>query len=445
MKRLLYVIMVLLFASTTFLGASAAKEVDKVGEREPVTITYQIWGGEDRLNWQAEAFQELFPEEASWITVDYVSGGANDIESLQKFRLSLASGVDIPDLLQMNNNNLFEWVRSGVVVDLTDRIEGEGIALMRGAKALVEYSDRVWAVPTQVKSKAWFYRPDLFAKAGIDVSRIKSFDDFVQAGKIMRDSLDDTFIVNMGNNPAHYWWDMMMLGYEDLQIANEDGTFNIVSDKRFAEIFQRVATISTSGIALPIDDWASDWQPAIAEGRIASFLTQSWMVEFLRNFAPDQGGLWEIAPWPEFSRIGGQGGVCVIPSASKHQDAAFTYISSIQLTPEGKIAMWKKNGIAPTTTAGKEKLLELLPTLKNDMTPEEWDKSLLKYYGPDFMDKIFATADNISLFAYDPAYGAEKSILLRHLVSYIQGDESLTEALSLAQKDMEQQIGNPYL
>ena len=116
----------------------------------------------------------------------------------------------------------------------------------------------------------------------------------------------------------------------------------------------------------------------------------------------------------------------------------------MQLAPEGKIGLWKGNGIAPTTVEGKEELLRIIPSLKESMTAEEWDNSYLNFYGMDVMEKLFRTTEYIRIFEYDPAYGAEKTILRRHLAGYILGSVSLDEALMRAQTDMEQQIGNPY-
>lgn len=444
MKRHVLLIAVIALLTIASVYAGGEDEANLGTAEDPVNLSILMWGGEDRLNWQAELFGELYPELAEGINVSFVSGGKNDGESLQKFRLSLASGVDIPDIVHMNNSSLLEWVQSGIATDLTDRVNDSGYTLIDGARALVEHDDRIWAVPSQVKSKTWFYRPDLFAQAGIDPESIRTFDDFVAAGQQMREALPDTYIINMGSQPAHYWWDGFMLDYEDFTIANEDGTFNVTTDERFAEIFERIKTLSTSGIALPVEDWSSDWQPSIQEGKIASFLIQSWMVEFLRQFAPEQKGLWEIAPWPEFARNGGQGGVRMIPEASESKDAAFAYLQAMQLSPAGKIGLWRQNGIAPVTVEANAELNSMLPTIRESMTDEEWEASFLNFYGMEVMEKILDTTQYIKIFEYDPAYKAEKTILRRHLAEYILDNVTLEEALEMAQQDMEQQIGNPY-
>ena len=40
--------------------------------------------------------------------------------------------------------------------------------------------------PFELKPRVWYYRSDIFEEAGIDVSQIKTTDDFIEAGKAIQ-------------------------------------------------------------------------------------------------------------------------------------------------------------------------------------------------------------------------------------------------------------------
>lgn len=424
-------------------GAGAPASV-----KEPVTMKWMVWGGADRKNAQIKMFMDNFPDLAKPIAIEVVSGGPSDVEMHQALRLAIVSGKEMPDLVEFNYNGMLEFASESLLRDLTDWMRPYEKDLLAGAAKIGRYDGRLLGVPQQIKPKVWYYRKDMFEKAGVDVARVKSFDDLIEAGKQFHRVFSDSYLINMGPTPIHYWYSFILSNWDDIRIANEDGTYNITKDARFKTLFEWTKEVVTSGIAYPTDDWSPDWQPATKEGKIGSFLISSWMTSFLAKFAPDQKGLWDIALWPEFSRYGSDGGgaIVAIPKDARHPEAAFAFAKSMWLTEKGSVEFWRITGLAPTIASGAKRLGELLPTMgrPEGLTEEQWAVMPLNFYGNRYMEPIFQSASYVRTFPYDPSWSLELAILRKHVESYIAGKEGLEEALRGAQFDMESQIGNPY-
>jgi ABC-type glycerol-3-phosphate transport system substrate-binding protein len=416
---------------------------------QPTTITWQSWGGADRFTPLIDAWAKTYPETAKWLTVQAVSGGQQDTEMYQQLRTALAAGGEgLPDFFEANADVVPEFATRGLMVDLTDKMQPFVGDLLPGALQLVSFKDKLVAVPTQVKSKVWYYRKDLFDAAGIDPAKIQSFDDLIEAGNIYHAKHPDSYIINIGPQPIHYWYGEILTTWDDIRFADENGKWFVTEHPGFESLLDWTKKVYDSGIAFKTDDWSSDWQPAISDGRIGSFLIGSWMTSFIPQFAPAQKGQWGLALWPEFSREGSEAGGAVvgISKFSKNVDAAFEFCSEFWLKPEGNIAWWEATGLAPMTKSGQSALKELIPNLQKpaEMSDSDWELAPVNYYGASFMDSIFESMDHVRIFPYDMSYAAELTILRQHTEAYLAGTESLQDALAGAQADMESQIGNPY-
>lgn len=411
-------------------------------------FTVWVWGGAERFDARKATYARAFPAMADAWNIKVESPGAHDAEVAQQLRLALASGSGIPDLMQMNYTAVPEFAEAGLLEDLSDFMAPYADDLSTAGKALSTYKGQTIAIPAEAKSKVWYYRKDLFEAAGIDVNAVATFDDYMAAGQAYRDTHPDGYLMNIGDTPIHYWYFMMLSHWDDVRVADEDGTYRITSDPHFGEVLEWMKQWTDSDIAMPIDDWAPDWQPAFANGTLGGSLLASWLTAFLPQFAPEQAGKWGLALWPEFNRTGSEAGgsVFVVPKGSVNGRAAAEWYSQLQLSTAGAVADWEDRGLPPVVDSAFPEIAERLasPIRPDDVTDAEWAITPVNYFGPEFMDTIQASLREFKLFNYDPAAQAELDIMRRQTEGYIAGSQSLDEALEGMQDDMERQIGNPY-
>ena len=186
----------------------------------------------------------------------------------------------------------------------------------------------------------------MFDEAGIDPAAVTTYEDYMNAGRVFNEKFPDSYIMNIGPQPIHYWYFVILTHWpsEEIRVASEDGVYNImVGDERFETLLTWLKDWYTSGIAFNTDDWSSDWQPAFNDSVIAGSLISQWMDFFLPSFAPDQKGLWEKRLWPEFNVSGSEAGgdVVTIPAGVDHA----TWLSTSSLRNiwkrTGRIELWK--------------------------------------------------------------------------------------------------------
>ncbi len=412
------------------------------------TIKIMTWGGADRFGPRIAAFERLHPKSAERIKVQVVSPGAHDAEVYQALRLGLASRTDVPDLVQMNYIGVPEFAEAGALADLSKLVEPYRADMTEAGRELSTYNGKVVGIPLQLKPKIWLYRTDLFEQAGIDPAGIKTFDEYVAAGRRFHEKHPKSFIMNIGSNPIHYWYFMLLSHWPDVRVADRSGKFQLASDKRFGEVLTWLKTFRTSGISLPVDDWSPDWQPAFADGSIGGSLLSSWMTQFLPKFAPAQSGRWAIAPWPEFNRWGSEAGgaVFVIPSAAKNKEAAFEFASKMLLDTSGSVDEWVRTGAPPAVKSAVAEVNERARSMqrRDGMTDAEWAALPVNYFGKDFMKPVVESLNTFRVFPYDPAAQAELDIMRRQTEGFLAGRTSLDQALAGMDADMKRQIGNPY-
>jgi len=416
----------------------------------PVNITWMNWGGADRFKPTLDALYATYPDLMDRIKVEVISGGDSDVPVNEKIRLALAAnGEGLPDMFTMNYSSFPEFASKDALTDLTDMIDPAVLDdMLPAARELVTYKGRIVGIPMQLNGKVWYYRKDLFEGAGIDPNAVKTFDDFMDAGRKLDEKYPGTAILNLGPQPIHYWYFMILSHWQDVKVADETGKYFLTEDPNFRTLFEWLKAWYDSDYVFKTDDWSQDWQPAIAEGKIASFLIGSWLSEFIPGFAPDQKDKWGATLWPEFNRYGSEagGGLVAIPKGAKNVEASLEFLTKRFLDKNCSAAEFAVVPLAPVIKSGVEEVRGYIKnyTRPSDMSDETWATTPINYYGKDFMEPVFESMDVFRVPPFDPSAQAELAIIRQHAEAYLAGTEDIDQALSGAQKDMETQIGNPY-
>jgi ABC-type glycerol-3-phosphate transport system substrate-binding protein len=410
------------------------------------------WGGVERFQKWIDTFKATWPDDAAWLTLEAATGGAGSTDMFTMFRTAMAAGGQgIPDMYESNASDIPEFATRGLTIPLDNYMATATEPLTEAAKKVATYNGKIYGVPMQVKSKVWWYRKDMFEKAGIKPENVKTLDDLINAGKALRGAFPDASLFNLAPKSSMGWLAMLLTAYDDLKFADGKDAWNVVKDQRFAEMFDTVKKIYKADIASPITDWSSDWSPAMTDSKIASVIGgsgASWMAEFLPQFDTKHSGLWAPALWPEFSRYGSEAGgsVWAITRYSKSPEAAFTMAKDFHLTKEGAVAMYKLVGFLPMIESGKELVKQ--EAAKNErpagISDDQWNMAPVNYFGVDYLDAIFKSQEYVRIFQYDMAYQNEITILGEYCNQYVEDQLSLTDALKAAEDEMKVQIVDPY-
>ncbi len=415
------------------------------------TLNYLTWGNPETVNKEFTAVTSVYPDVAKQVNLS-ITAMSGDGGVANTFRLALAAGKNIPDIMAINYTQLPEFAEAGELTDLTaafDPVKGD---LYKGALAVSTYNDKIMAFPREVKSKLFYYRSDLFEQAGIDITSIKTGADLIAAGKKLHEKFPKTYIMNMGPKPAGYYLGMTLSAYPDVRMADSSGKYQITSNKAFADSFKFFKDIQDAKITLPVEDFSNDWKQSFDQEAIGGVLGANWMKFFIPGNAPKQTGKWKVALWPSFApmpdeRFGAEAGgsVWVIPKRAPHAKEAIDYLSKLVLDKQVSLAYFKAGGWTPLLKSVKDDAMAFVRSATKPATVSDadWAVSPVVYFGPAFQELEFQSYDYVKPFPYDPSANKEFDILNQWFQKYLAGTP-LADALKGAQSDMEGQIGNPY-
>jgi ABC-type glycerol-3-phosphate transport system substrate-binding protein len=402
---------------------------------EKKTIRYMVWGSVEYESEYLKYFKEQFPEFAEKYNIEVFVGGGGDGALAEKIRLGLAANDSVTDISRLNYTQIAEFARAGVLASTEDVIAPVRNDMLTGFRMLSEYNGRAVTVPDSIKTRIWYYRKDIFDKAGVDISTIKTVDDFIVAGKKVQ-QIDPKYKVwTIGTTIPMYAY-MMPLSGTNSVFADQNGNWKLTTDPNFKKAIEALKKIKDAGIAAEINEWTPDWDKAFADGVLVSYPNASWLAQanFLPKYAPEQKSLWHATQWPSF--IGENGGseaggaVWVIPSFANEKEASKEFLALKYLNREGWF-LHQKVGGSPVA-------------MMKSWIDDPRAKEPHFYIGGDFSTEMLKSIESFKIFSWDPSAALELSIVNPHFDGAVLGKTDIDTGLRNAEADLKNQVGNPW-
>jgi raffinose/stachyose/melibiose transport system substrate-binding protein len=205
-------------------------------------------------------------------------------------------------------------VEAGVIEDLTNRTKGYIETLTPSAVAAFTLDGKIYGVPQAITEVGFFYNKELFAKAGVDASKIKTWDDLLGAVKALKGAGITPITVGGADKwPVSFYWSYLSLrqgGKPAFEAAmkGEAGGFAGEDFVKAGELFKQLVDLQ------PFQNGflGSKHLPAIgqfADGKAAMTLAISVIYNQQRSIAADKKGLSdEQIGWFQFPIVpGGKG------------------------------------------------------------------------------------------------------------------------------------------
>jgi arabinosaccharide transport system substrate-binding protein len=107
----------------------------------------------------------------------------------QRLQAAFQADLDVPDVCEIEISSAGSFFRGPVesvgFSPLNDRLKADGLDKRMVATRFAPYTSRgqVFGMPHDVHPVMFAYRTDLAKQAGIDVDKIKTWDDFIKAGQ----------------------------------------------------------------------------------------------------------------------------------------------------------------------------------------------------------------------------------------------------------------------
>lgn len=280
----------------------------------------------------------------------------------------------------------------------------------------LEVGDIAYAMPWDSGPVAMFYRREFYEKAGVDPASIKTWDDFIAAGKKIQEANPGVTMTNADLNGDTEFFRM---------ISNEQGCGYFSNDGQSVAVNQPGCVAAMTKIKEMVDAGlvtAAQWPEKIQNNNAGTVATQmygGWYEGTVRTESPDLSGKWGIylmpsltADGPRAANLGGSS--LAITSTSQNKEAAYAYVKYTLGTNEGQVTMLKEYGLVPS----------LISALDDPYVSQGLD-----YWGGQAVWKdILGTLPKISPMRGTPFQSDAESIVRAVQTKYLAGEYADAQA-----------------
>ncbi|HEU0146827.1 MAG TPA: extracellular solute-binding protein [Bradyrhizobium sp.] len=243
------------------------------------------------------------------------------IKIKMQFLENEAYKAKLPTILQSKDrpNIIYSWaggvlktqIEAGVLEDITDEVKGYSDNLTPAALAAFTNNGRVYGLPTALSQVGFLCNRELMAKAKVDPTAIKSWDDLLAAVKTLKAAGVTPIVVGGADKwPLHFYWTHLAvrLGGKaafDAALRGENGGFAGETFQKSGELFKQLIDLQ------PFQNGFLGFKNAQAvgyfgDGKAAMTLAISTVYHLQRVLAADKAGLSEDKIcWFDFPVVAG--------------------------------------------------------------------------------------------------------------------------------------------
>ncbi|MFP1694158.1 ABC transporter substrate-binding protein [Gardnerella swidsinskii] len=284
-----------------------------------------VWSWEPSMKRLAEEFELHNPD--VHVTVKDTSGYSNLNSAIQ-------DGYGMPDVVQLEYFALPQYAVSGQLLDITDRVKNTRTFYTPGTWSSVQLGGRVYGLPMDSGPMAWFYNDDVFKQAGVDATKIHTWEDYRHAARKLKDI---GVYIAADSGDASFYNAMIWLAGGHPFMTSHDGktvTVRLSKDKGTEEFTKFWQSMIDEGlIDIRTTTWSQRWKNGVGAGKIASVFSGAWMPSLLLENVPGTAGLWKVTNVPTMhgeKRNAEMGGSSLsVLKSSRKPEAAMRFVNFV--------------------------------------------------------------------------------------------------------------------
>ncbi|MFG2820501.1 ABC transporter substrate-binding protein [Kitasatospora sp. NPDC048365] len=324
------VLCVTLLAACGSSGDKGATAAD-ANDGKPVSLTF--WGWAKGTKDVVAAFNASHPN----IQVTFEEIPSGNAGGYAKISNAVKAG-NAPDVFNVEYPQLPDFVSQGAVQDISKLVSADlKKKYLSQAVDLTTLGGSTFALPLDAAPQAFYYRKDLFEKAG--VAAPKTWDEFRTAAEKLKAADPNTRIATFfpddpstvealsWQNGAHWFatagdtWKVDLAGAETKKVT--DYWQKLISDD----------------LVRSMPSFSQQWTASLQKGETAGYVGAAWGGGVLKGTVPDASGKWAVAPVPTWDgqpasgMLGGS--TFAVSKDSKKAKAAVEFATWATTTPEG--------------------------------------------------------------------------------------------------------------
>jgi raffinose/stachyose/melibiose transport system substrate-binding protein len=165
----------------------------------------------------------------------------------------------LPTILQSKDRPhvIYSWaggvlktqIEAGVLEDITDQVKGYSDTITPAALAAFTQNGRVYGLPIALSQVGFLYNKELMAKANVDATAIKTWDDLLAAVKALKAAGVTPIVVGGADKwPLHFYWTHLAVRIGgkaglDAALRGENGGFAGETFQKSGELFKQLVDL----------------------------------------------------------------------------------------------------------------------------------------------------------------------------------------------------------
>lgn len=334
----------MLFLSTAACGNNKKKsnEVKNKNELVGKVIVWSSGNAAKALKDAGDKFTKQYPKVA--VEVKEIKEGS----SYDSILAALSSGVDIPDMFTIEGDKV-QTIASkfpSKLLDLTDEVAPNKGKYLNSKLSELVVNKKMYAYPWTSEPIAVYYRDDIFKAATVNAEDIKTWEQYIDAGKsIAVYSKDDTKMLAVSDMEWLYKMLLCQLGKGYFDNSSKP-VFNSEESIKAATMMKTLKDSNLIYSYSSLDSLIS----GIKSGKIVALPMNVEFAKILRERCSELNGKWSVMELPAFEYGGktaasSSGLDIMVTSNRKNNKAAEEYAKYAAGNSEVLMDMFIKNGL----------------------------------------------------------------------------------------------------
>jgi len=350
-----------------------------------------------------------------------------------KLLIALQSGTGAPDIVDIESARFPNYLKGSKpgLVELNRVVEPVKDKLVMGRMENYAKDGKYYGIDYHVGAQVIFYNKEILDKAGVNADDIKTWDDYIAAGKKVVEKTGKPMTTIETTDHWSYYPILTMQGSDYL---TKDGTPQLDNEANIKSLQlmydmvykDKIAVLTPGGNHHTEEYWA--W---MNQGNAASVWMPMWYMGRFTQYMPDLKGKMIIRPMPTFpgsAKSAGMGGTgTAVTNQSKNIDLAVDFLAEAKLSLEGSIKTWTILGFDPIRVDAWSD-----PAMKAD-------NEYTQYFGSDIFSTLQSIVGDVGAINYGDLYPTASSLVQKNVLFKVLQEKSETpeQALKNANKELQ--------
>ncbi|ADQ04488.1 extracellular solute-binding protein family 1 [Caldicellulosiruptor owensensis OL] len=285
------------------------------------------------------------------IKLDAVAYPYEDMHT--KLLVALQSGVGAPDLVDIEINKFANFLKgTPQLVELNDLVNDVKDKFIQARLQIYSKNGKIYGLDYHVGAEVMYYNTELTKKAGVDIDKIVTWDDYVKAGQQIVKKTGKWMTTIETTDLWSYW---PLISQQKSDFFDEKGNVIANNDINVKTLQFLQDLVYKYKIAIPApggNHHSETYWGFMNKGGAASVWMPIWYMGRFTDYMKDLKGKIAIRPMPVFKkgdfRSAGMGGTgTAIPKQSKKVAITKQLLKFGKVDRESQIKIWTILGFDP--------------------------------------------------------------------------------------------------